>query len=205
MNQNSARINLMKKLLYLLCTFTVLFSFASFAQAQTTTGNILSYPEGTCKDVGGGQLWQQNADGTWSPPNDTWNRCQNQGINQGLINQYSAVNPWLAGGANGTYNQFQRTDQYAYGTNYPGGYTNSQDYFLNCVLVQSIVANPACQGFPRYGSQYPNTGFFGNPTLVLNANLGNNLNAAVAITLPDKIKSTLSRVMLGWTLGSILQ
>jgi len=190
----------MKKILpVIFVTVLVLFSF-SFARAQSS---ITKYPEGTCIENGNG-LWQQNADGTWSPPNDEWNRCLNQNVNPGLIDTYPGLNQWLGNGFESSFPQYQRTSQYPWGTNYPGGYSDYNDYFINCVLAQSLVARPECQAFPRLGSTYPSNSTFGNPLLILSAKIGDS-TIAVAISQKDKITSAVSRGLLGWTLGTLIQ
>lgn len=178
----------MKKILPLVFVAILFFASFSFAKAQTLNG-ITKYPEGTCMDNGGNGLWQQNADGTWSPPNDEWNRCQNQ---------------WQNNGTNTNNSPWQRTDQYPWGTNYPGGYTNYNDYFINCVLAQSLVARPECQAFPRTGSTYLPNGTVANPILILSTKIGNS-TVAVAISQGEKAASAVSRGLLGWTLGILIQ
>ncbi len=191
----------MKRFLPVVLTVVLVSVSFSLAKAQS---DVAKYPEGTCIKNDGNGLWQQNADGTWSLPNDPWNRCLNQNVNAGYLNSYPSLNGWQGNGFYSNYPQWQRTNQYPWGTDYPGGYTNYQDYFINCVLAQSLVARPECQGFPRLGSGYGNLGYFGNPLLVLSTKIGNN-TIAVAISQKDKVTSALSRGLLGWTLGMFIQ
>lgn len=191
----------MKRFLPVILTAVFVLAFFSVAKAQS---NITKYPEGTCIENGGSGLWQQNADGTWSLPNDQWNRCMGQNVNAGFLNSYSGFNQWLNNGFSSNYPQWQRTNQYPWGTNYPGGYTNYKDYFTNCVLAQSLVARPECQGFPRLGAGYGNLGYLGNPLLVFSTKIGNN-TIAVALSQKDKVESAVSRGLLGWTLGMLIQ
>jgi len=116
--------------------------------------NLTKYNVGACVNNEGG-LWQQLSDGTWAPPNDVLNTCRSQGLYQNWTNN-PQTNPWMKTGLDYAFPSYQRnTGYYPYGTNYPGpngGYSNYNDWYYRCVLLQSIIIDPNCQSFQTIGN-----------------------------------------------------
>lgn len=118
--------------------------------------NITNFPVGACKDNEGG-LWQQLADGTWAPPEDPLNTCQTGGVTAGYTGN-PLFDPWARQGIYpnqgiGTFaNQAQ---YYPWGNNFPGGYSTTEEWFRNCVIMESLLPRPECQAFPRSGYFWP--------------------------------------------------
>lgn len=152
----------MRKLIFIFCV-GVFSTLPAFAFAQTSghfeqglygqKTNLTKYNVGACVDNEGGK-WQQISDGTWAPPNDILNTCRTQGMPQNWTYN-PQTNPWLRTGLDYTYPNFQTNPSYyPYGTNYPGpngGYADYNSWFLNCVVSQSFLPRPECQGFPSIG------------------------------------------------------
>jgi len=166
--------------------FKIIFSLGvfliptGFAFAQTNDNSITNYTPGTCV-VHEGAQWQQLADGTWAPPGDSLNTCATGMPSNWLDNpQY---NSWLKSGVDYNFPYLQQTGYSPWGTNYPTGTSSLQEYIVNCVIAQSIVARPECQTFPRLGNFFPN------------GDLSTNKN---------DLTSILKNLALGWFLGRIL-
>lgn len=118
--------------------------------------SVTNFPVGTCKENSGG-LWQQLADGTWAPPADPLNTCLTGGVMTGYTGN-TLFDPWYRQGLNQNQNAtafVNQTGYYPWGTNYPGGYTNTNSWLTNCVVMESILPRPECQGFPRAGYFWP--------------------------------------------------
>ncbi|OQA52970.1 MAG: hypothetical protein BWY43_00258 [candidate division WS2 bacterium ADurb.Bin280] len=116
-----------------------------------------NYEVGSCKENSGAD-WQQLADGTWAPPGDSLNTCQTGGL--GGLTSNSLLDPWYRQGLGNQTNTLtggylNQSGYYPWGTNYPGNYSDYNDWFKNCVLMQSLVARPECQIYPRSGYFWP--------------------------------------------------
>jgi len=129
---------------------TVLVFAVGTAHAADKITNFDVY---SCKEHEGG-LWQQLPDGTWASPNDPINTCLTGGIPASWLTNPTR-NGWLGSGTNYNFPYLQQSPYYQWGTNYPGGYTNYQSWLTNCVLMDSLVARPECQLFPRLYQTYP--------------------------------------------------
>ena len=182
----------------------------AFAQSQQgglggQNNQLTKYEPGTCIENMGGK-WQQLADGTWAPPNDPLNTCE-FGVPQSWVGN-PAFDPWNRAGLDQQYPFGERMSQYPWGNNYPGGYENSSDWLTNCVLVQSLIQRPECQAYPRYStmmSNYTPWGQMFNQNMYLRTQIGNNVTVTARIPLTQKIRSGLSSILVGWTIGRLMQ
>lgn len=173
-------------------------SSAAESQLEPTSSDpnsITNYKVGKCVENprGSKNLWQQLADGTWAPPGDSLNSCQ--GV--------SASNIFSNVGLNSSFPYLQNIGFYPWGTNYPGGYGNYSDYFLNCVLAQSIVARAECQAFPKIGDFYLNP-YNSTNSLTVAAKI-EGIPIAAQIPLSEKVANVVKTVAMGWTLGQLFK
>lgn len=194
--------NILVFLLALVCALGT--SGLVFAQTNSSTGSITKYTPGQCVNNKGG-LWQQISDGTWAPPGDKLNTCAS-GVPNNWLSSYQ-YNGWLRSGIDqyqdnqGYTDPYNRTNQYQWGNSYPGGYGNYSDYFKNCVLMQSILPRPECQGFPSY---YNNNYNNDNANLFVRTRIGNNAYLTANVnTSSDKISSIAKTALLGWAISRL--
>jgi hypothetical protein len=183
----------------------VLIPSVGFAQ-DTGNGQLTKYPPGTCIDNQNGK-WQQLADGTWAPPNDPLNTCATGGIPASWVGN-STYDPWARAGLGNQYPWYERTSQYPWGTNYPGGYENQSDWLTNCVLMQSLVQRPECAAFPRYGtlnSSYYSPWSAFNQDIYLQTQIGDNLTMTARIPFTQKLGSFAQSFLVGWAVNRLMQ
>jgi hypothetical protein len=125
-------MKIMKRIFLIILTAVLLIMPATYVFAQSeTSGKLTNFPVGTCKEIND-VLWQQLSDGTWAPPEDKLNTCLTGGFPQNWIN-------------NPQYNPFWQTQ---YSQNYGMQNMDQRQWFLQCVLTQSIVPRPECQVYP---------------------------------------------------------
>jgi hypothetical protein len=162
----------------------------SVALAQSTANY---YPVGTCMQAPGGSgFYQQLSDGTWAPPNDRLNTCQMNGFNQTNIPGWSTL-----------------PNQYQY--NPTLGQMTPQQWYINCVLTQSLFPRPECQGFnPLLGGLSNQTGWLGGllnyPQFGRDYLSISNSNSSLYVDLTqseNKWKDILLGVGMGWLLNRL--
>jgi len=186
---------------------------------MSTSIVIPPYKIGDCVTMLGGK-WQQLSDGTWAEPNDPINTCLsggNAGFNIGMI-PGSIANAGSLNGLTGIAALLALNNN---STNL--GNLSSNEWFINCVLTQSIIARPECQGLngvlanSGLYNNLGNTGLLGSVANgLLNTQLGVNSNSntffanvgdyGVAVNVPTKDKTTtkiLSILSMGWTLSHL--
>lgn len=208
-NQLGQQSRIMKKIpkifcLVLMATSLVLVPFVS-VRAQTNDPNsVTNYPVGACvKNPKGGNIqWQQLADGSWAPSGDPLNFCETGGLPSNWLDS-TQYNPWLRSGLDYEFPYTQNIGYYPWGTNYPGGYSNYNDYFLNCVLARTIVARPECQAFPRIGDFYLNPYNSTNSLTVAGTIEGIPISAQIPLT--EKVANVVKTVAMGWTLSQLFK
>gem|GEM_PF-1833237 len=204
-NQPDQQSRNMKKIstiyLILISISLVLVPF-TVVRAQTNNPNsVTNYDVGQCVN-NQGALWQQLADGSWAPSGDPLNFCETGGLPSNWQDS-SGYNPWLKSGLDYKFPYTQNIGYYPWGTNYPGGYSNYNDYFLNCVLAQSIVSRPECQMFPRISDFYLNP-YNSNNALTVGGVLNGQVVAA-QIPLSKKVSEIAKTVAMGWTLSQLFK
>lgn len=186
------------------------------ATAANTSVVIPPHKIGDCVEMLGG-LWQQLSDGTWAEPNDRINTCKsggNSGFNFGMI-------PGGLGG-NSTLSGIAALLALNNSSNNIGNMTQAQ-WFQNCVLTQSIIARPECQGLSAIlgnsglMSNVGNSGILGSlANAAMYANLGTSTNSnaffanigdyGVAVNVPSKnegLTKALSILSMGWSLSKL--
>lgn len=174
---------------------------------QTSATN---FAVGTCKKIDGG-YWQQLADGTWAPPNDDLNTCESGGVASGYTGS-ALYDPWSRVGINTTQNAYSNylssSQYYPWGTNYPGGYTNTSDWITNCVLIQSLLPRSECQAYPRTGYFWqidqPWGSYSGSDGVYANVTTDSSGTSQTTISAGGSWKSVLMGVLLGYGLNQIL-
>lgn len=194
----------MRKFLLIIPTIAVILAPLAVAMAQELiTGT--KYHVGDCVTVNG---WstpvQLKSDGTWVPSTSSLNTCGKITANGGLVG-YPQNDAWIRSNLGYTDPLFQRTNTYPWGTNYPGGYQNSQDYLINCVGTQLLIPRPDCQPFPRLISGTPDNSLLGsyvNPGLY--ATFRTNNSQVTVASGTDKLGTVLGGLAIGWMLSSIL-
>lgn len=219
-NLACSKISVMKKtfiLFALAVVLSVLCSPKAMADSAKIPSQILywgkktsatNYAVGTCKKVDGG-YWQQLADGTWAPPNDELNTCETGGVMSGYTGN-TTYDPWARIGLTSNQtasNYLTPASYYTWGNNYPGGYTNTSDWITNCVLMQSLVARPECQAYPRtgyfwqidqpWGSYSGEDGIYASVTTTSSG-------TQTSISAGGSLKNVLMGVLLGYGLNQIL-
>ena len=170
-----------------------------------------NYPVGECKENGGG-LWMQLPDGTWAAPDDSLNLCQKQTSSNGLPSLPSWYqDSWQGNGLDPTFpwSYINPTQQYQWGTNYPGGYSDYNDWFTKCVLMESFMPRPECQQFGRAGYNWPISqpwGYYNNQSDYLMANQENTpYSSHTYISAEGKVGQILAGVLLGYGLNQWLK
>lgn len=160
----------------------ILIILPSTALAQTS--QVASYPVGTCRQLEGKTgFYQQLSDGTWAAPDDRLNTCN-------MSNLYGQT-------GYGTYGQ-NTLGQMSY-----------QQWLQNCVLTQSFMPRPECQGMNALlGSLNSATGqsFWNYPQLGRDYISITSGNVGVSIDLSDsknKWTDILLGVGLGWVLNQV--
>jgi len=190
-------------LFFVLVGLLIFFPF-TFVRAQSDDSNsITNYEVGECVE-NKGQVWQQLADGTWATENSDLNSCNSNSLLGWLGSD--EYNPWLSEGLNDEDNWLdilnqRRIGYYPWGNNYPGGYDNYNDYFLNCVVSQSLVSRPECRMYPKISDFYLNPYGRGDSLTVASVVDGTYISAE--IPLSKKISSTVKSIAMGWTLGQL--
>jgi hypothetical protein len=114
--------------------------------------SITNFKVGTCKKLDNG-YWMQLADGTWADPNSALNLCGTNGRATNWLNS-SLYNSWLRSGIgqNGsTYSTTGLLQNNGYTTSNYGQFSSYQDWYTNCVLMESIYPRPECQATPYQG------------------------------------------------------
>lgn len=181
---------------------SLIFVPFAVARAQTNDPNsVTNYEVGKCVN-NQGALWQQLADGSWAPSGDPLNFCETGGLPSNWQDS-TQYNPWLRSGLDYQFPYTQNIGYYPWGTNYPGGYSNYQDYFMNCVIAQSIVSRPECQMFPRISDFYLNP-YNSNNALTVGGVLNGQVVAA-QIPLSKKVSEIVKTVAMGWTLSQLFK
>jgi len=156
----------------------ILFPVAVFAQT-----NLTKYPVGTCRLIDGSTgYYQQMSDGTWAGPNDRLNTCDSL-FGNGIFSNQMGFNSELA-------NMTQR------------------EWLLRCVLQNSLLPRPECQGYnPLTGNSWFN-GLLSYPQLGrdhLSFTTGNSsIYMDLSNTDPkDQWKGALLGVGLGWLFNQL--
>lgn len=99
-----------------------------------------------------GETIQQLSDGTWAMPGDGLYTCNKRGLANNWA-QDQSLNPWLNTGYDTNFPYLpSESRNYPWGTNYPGGYANDNDWLTNCVILNSIVYRPECNSYPKVWS-----------------------------------------------------
>jgi len=171
-------------------------SDTTLTSSPNDPNSITNYQVGQCVEnpSGSTSMWQQLADGSWAPPGDSLNTCQGGGLTGNIFSQTGLGN---------NYSYLQNLGYYPWGTNYPGGYNNYSDYFLNCVLAQSIVARAECQAFPKIGDFYLNP-YNSTNSLTVAAKI-EGIPISAQIPLSEKVANVVKTVAMGWTLGQLFK
>lgn len=209
-------------MVHLLISLSLSLSIAPFAMASSRYDipaqiqywgkktSATNFAVGTCKENSGGD-WQQLADGTWAPPGDPLNTCATGGTNANISN--SLLDPWYRQGlgsntSTGTFNQYLgQTGYNPWGANYPGNYENTDDWFTNCVLMQSLVARPECQLYPRNSYFYPVSqpwGSYSGDDSLYASYTELNGGSATHVSASGKLGDLVMGVLLGYGLNQIL-
>jgi hypothetical protein len=128
--------------------------------------SITNFKVGTCKELDNG-YWMQLADGTWADPNSALNLCSANGQITNWLNS-NLYNPWLRSGIgqnDSTFSTAGVLQNNGYKTSNFGSFSSYQDWYTNCVIMESIYPRPECQN-----SSY--NGYYNNPwDLTYGANL----------------------------------
>lgn len=193
---------------------TLVNKTTSSSGTSVTSNTIVLPPHkvGDCVSLLGGK-WQQLADGTWAEPKDRVNTCNNggnTGFNFGMIPGGSALSGIAALlNLNNSSNNL--------------GNMSSNQWFINCVLTQSFMPRPECQGLNgilNNSGLLNNVGSSGilgslaNAALYTQLGVNSNSNAffanidgyGVAVSVPKKnetLTKVLSVLSLGWNLSHL--
>lgn len=171
-----------------------------------------NYPVGTCKNNNGG-WWQQLADGTWAPPEDKLNTCLTGGVMAGYTGN-PLFDPWSRQGLypnQGASAFVNPVGYYTWGTNYPGGYTDTNDWFRNCVLIESLFPRPECQAYPRAGyfwDSYPTYqpwGSYGNQEGVQASYTTGPYGSSTHISANGSLAEIAGGILLGYGLNQLFK
>lgn len=191
--------------------------------AANTSIVIPPHKIGDCVNMLGG-LWQQLSDGTWADPNDRINTCKsggNSGFNFGMIpGNLGGVGSLLGNsdGLSGIAGLLALNNN----SNNLGSLTQSQ-WIQNCILMQSIITRPECQGLnsmlgnSSLMNNVGNSGLLGSlANGAMYANLGTSTNSnaffanagdyGVAVNVPSKnegLTKALSILSMGWSLSKL--
>ncbi len=108
--------------------------------------SITNFKVGTCKKLDNG-YWMQLADGTWADPNSALNLCGTNGRAPNWLNS-SLYNPWLRSGIGQSGSAYSTADFWqnnGYTASNYGQFSSYQDWYKNCVIMESIYPRPECQ------------------------------------------------------------
>jgi len=176
----------MKKIIFAL--LFVLLPVGAYAQSS-----INKYPVGTCMQAPEATgFYQQLSDGSWAAPDDKLNTCEKNGFNAGGVGGWST---W--------------PNQYQY--NPTLGQMTSQEWFNRCVLMNTLLPLPECQGYnPLMGAIDDQFGFlnnlmdypqFGRDYLAIN---GSDTSLYLDLSNSEnKWKDILIGVGMGWLLNRL--
>lgn len=143
--------------------------------------SITNYKVGTCKKLDNG-YWMQLADGTWADPNSALNLCGANGRATNWLNS-NLYNPWLRSGIGQEGSAFSTAGvlrNNGYTTSNFGDFSSYQEWYTNCVIMESIYPRPECQN-----SSY--SGYYTSPW-----DLAYGANLFVRITIGDTGTITLA-------------
>lgn len=160
--------------------------------------SITNYKVGTCKKLDNG-YWMQLADGTWADPDSALNLCGTNGRATNWLNS-TLYNSWLRSGigqSSSTYSTNNLWQNNGYTTTNYGQFSSYNDWYINCVVMESIYPRPECQS-----SNY--SGYYTNPwDMAYGANLFAKITIGDtgSVTLAD---STASKDISGILGGALL-
>ena len=183
---------------FILILIITLFPLSALGQ------DILNYPVGECKQIEG-ELYQQLSDGTWADPYDELNTCQRRQTVPSWTND-PQYNPWLRYGEASNHPYWDR-----------GHHMTQQEWFQRCVVMQTLLPLPECQGI--YGfNNWTNPGYsqgygYGNPLdytrigrNTVDIGFGDDdysVNASVSYKPNRTIDSILYGLSMGWVLNQL--
>jgi len=187
---------------FFIAILLVLLPSISFAQTATSAENP---SVGSCKLITNG-YWQKLSDFSWAPPGDKLNNCLTNGF--AYNNLQTLNNPLAYNNLNGLNNT---GNSYLYNNQNLGQMSYAQ-WLATCVVGQSIVSIPACQGYnPNLANSYNGTlGYFNNllnyPQFGRDYLAISNGNSSVYVDLAsskNKFRDALIGIGMGWILDRL--